>query len=427
MSISSLKFVHRKSGTNEWKIAKVYDQNELLDADYSLPGIEDSYGYATIDWAFEASQLKDGKYEIIAQSICKPIPNAPADFNSFSTSIIEGTVDRKSPSVYGQTSMEKDGGFHFIKAEAHIHFSEDILCTMPYTFTLDIESNGKSFDNDDLKIKCSKDTIGFVPKNAINKLKGKEATLIIDGVQDLVGNKMKGPYKVEFTFTKKTLSEYLRDENQKNKKRKSGRMLEDNNDSGIKYAGCDGVDQNLDGIIDDCTEDNIPPSLSIQNFFLSSHPRLPQFPFIKEPVFSTIEDARDFLLKNIAASDDCAANVKVDVSSPSATCDTTLFEVIATDPRCGDVNPIQIVTKNFLLHVDDVPPTLYTGFHAFSKAFTHHSNKQILFVNQSDERFVNVLFWYEPKVRSLTFSSFCTLCNIFFKNELGQLLAQVEG
>ena len=180
----------------------------------------------------------------------------------------------------------------------------------------------------------------------------------------------------------------------------SGRSLEDNHNSGAKNVGCDGVDQNRDGSIDDCEEDIIPPSLSIQSVPLFSNPSIPQFPFIKEPVFSTIENAKDFLLKNLVASDDCAADLNLDISSPSASCDTTLFEVTVSDPRCAAVNPTQTLTKSFLLHVDDVPPTISAGFHTSSKAFSHHTNKQILFVHESNERFVNV-FWYEPKVCKL--------------------------
>ena len=385
---------YRKLGSVAWNIAKILNQNDqLVDADYAQEGIEDDYGYGTLGWAFQASQLKDGDYEIIVQSICEPIPNAPAEYNSFSTSIIEGTVDRESPSVFGQISFDKSNKKVFVKGEIEVNFSEDILCKKPYTFSIDITYKDWLLDNDNLKIKCSEDTLRFVVKIGTgSKWVGKKVTITITDVYDLANNIMNEPYSNTFRFVKydpdntNTLS--------------SGRMLIDNHDSGTKHVGCDGIDQNRDGSIDDCEEDDIPPSLSIHSVPLFSNPRFPEIPVIKKPVFSTVKNAEDFLLKNLVASDDCAADLNLDISSPSASCDTTLFEVTVTDPRCAAVNPTQTLTKSFLLHVDDVPPTISAGFHTSLKVFSHHSNEQILFVHESNERFVNV-FWYEPKVCKL--------------------------
>jgi len=369
---------YREVGTNAWNIAKVLDNNQLLNADYAQEGIEDNYGYATLNWAFEASQLKDGDYEVIAQSVCKPIPNSPAEYNSFSTSIIEGTVDREIPSVYGLTSIEQNNNVLDVDQEVIINFSEDILCSKPYKFSIAINSEA-NLDEDDLQIKCLKDIINFhIKKSSSSTLAGKRASLIISGVQDLVGNTMSKSFKVDFSFSQS-----------------NGRRLEDDYGNITEHMGCDGVDQNSDGVIDDCEEDNVPPSLSIESLPLFSNPRFPQIPFLKNPVFSTINDAKDFLLKHLVAYDDCATELDLNVSSPFASCDGTLFEATVTDTRCGTINPTQTLTKSFLLHVDDEAPVLSVGFHPSSKTLLHQGNKQILFVQESDESFVNVLYSYK--------------------------------
>ena len=70
--------------------------------------------------------------------------------------------------------------------------------------------------------------------------------------------------------------------------------------SKLQRQGCDGVDQNCDGRVDECAEDQVPPTIRLAQ-------PMPTTPF------ADINSARDFLESHITVVDDCAAEIETDI------------------------------------------------------------------------------------------------------------------
>eukprot|EP00957_Ditylum_brightwellii_P157970 12024088-Ditylum_brightwellii.AAC.1 len=169
----------------------------------------------------------------------------------------------------------------------------------------------------------------------------------------------------------------------------------DEYDEDVKQQGCNGVDENCDGIVDDCSEDRSSPIISIKETLpVSVYTGNENITFIENPTFHTVEDARKFLLKNIKVEDDCARDMVVEVSVPEASCADTQFTVKVSDPRCSKVNPMQTVTKDFILRVDGIAPIVSVGFDHEPLEYTDQE-KKMLHIPESDVSFENVLFWYK--------------------------------
>jgi hypothetical protein len=95
--------------------------------------------------------------------------------------------------------------------------------------------------------------------------------------------------------------------------------------SKVQRQGCDGVDQNCDGRVDECAEDQVPPTIRLAQ-------PMPTTPF------ADINSARDFLESHITVVDDCAAEIETDiVFLDGPLCSSCKFSVRASDRRCDAV------------------------------------------------------------------------------------------
>lgn len=120
----------------------------------------------------------------------------------------------------------------------------------------------------------------------------------------------------------------------------------------VLRQGCDSVDQNCNGVVDECAEDNVPPSIALNH-------HLPDIPF------KSIEDAREYLINNVIVSDDCAVQFQTTVVLESdRNCCDCQFRVTAADETCAEDNqPGNAVTsKSFVLKVDSTAPVVTCGF-----------------------------------------------------------------
>ena len=275
--------------------------------------------------------------------------------------------------------------------EIIIHFSEDIKCEKPYTFILELFSSfdkTKKLDKDNFLILCEKNTILFhiEPDKYDDALSfPSPIKLNVSAAEDLAGNMMETMHEgdlITFEFSS---------ENE--------RLLKENNMQ--KGAGCDGVDQDNNGIIDDCSEDKTPPSISIQSVPIYDKPGFPDVPFLRKEFFSTVDEAKSFLKQNLLVTDDCSNDLNIDISTPEASCDLTMFDVKVTDPRCGEANPYQTVSKKFLLRVDNQTPKVSVGFHPTSRTLFYDTKKNILVVEESRKNLMNVKFWYKAEVSKI--------------------------
>jgi hypothetical protein len=115
----------------------------------------------------------------------------------------------------------------------------------------------------------------------------------------------------------------------------------------VLRQGCDGIDQNCDHVIDECAEDQVPPTIR-----LTQPP--PTIPFL------TAEEAALFIDAYLVVSDDCAAALDIDVQDQGG----GTFAVTVSDPRCVDEEGgAPTITETILLEVDDTAPTITCGFY----------------------------------------------------------------
>ena len=361
--------LYREKGENDWSPALKGVEN----IDFARETSEERSGYVTESWS--AKNLSDGTYQLKVESTCNAV-DVSSEYNSFSTEIIEGIIDVMPPSIYGRTLFEKSLQSVDLDDEIAIQFSEEILCSKPHKFGIKIKSANSTFDLGDLDVKCLYETIRFhIPRDMSKHLLGNNAVLEVEGVKDLVWNEME---KETFDFS---FSSTVR------------RLFEKINDSKIKGFGRDGVDHDNNGVIDDCGEEKKTPSISIHSVPVYHKPNFPNIPFLRGEVFSTVDEASSFLEDNLFVTNDSSSDVEVDVSTPEASCDETMFHVKATDLRCG-----HSVTKSYLLRVDNDLPKVSVGFQSMPSALFYDSKKNILVVEESGKNFMNVKFWYKVEV-----------------------------
>ena len=115
--------------------------------------------------------------------------------------------------------------------------------------------------------------------------------------------------------------------------------------------GCDGVDQDCNAVVDECAEDKVPPSLTLQT------------PIPDKPFKSTDEACR-FLQENVIVSDDCAVEFVTEIGLPSdLSCCDCEFQVTTADARCVNENtPGATANRIFIVKVDRAAPVIDCGF-----------------------------------------------------------------
>jgi len=167
-------------------------------------------------------------------------------------------------------------------------------------------------------------------------------------------------------------------------------------------AGCDGIDQDCNGKVDDCNEDNVAPSIELKN----CTPVLP---------FKSIEEAIAYLTANIQVTDDCATDISTSITLLSElNCCECTFQVTATDQRCTGQNPMANASKNFILKVDSKAPVITCGFftqqdpHHVSGGFDPCAGLPVPYPGTDDplhidrdcfaQDHVNAAFWYQIEV-----------------------------
>jgi len=166
--------------------------------------------------------------------------------------------------------------------------------------------------------------------------------------------------------------------------------------------GCDNVDQNCNGIVDECAEDLIPPIIRLTK-------KAPSAPF------KSIAEARKFLEHNLKVTDDCAVDLEIQITDPPDPCTKDcVFAVFVFNPHCIDVpSPGEAQEfKNFAFAVDRNVPIVNCGF--FTPQDPYHVSDSFdpcagetppypapgdpLHINQGcfgGDDLIDVSFWYE--------------------------------
>lgn len=362
--LESVKLRYREEG-EEWEDAVMFDGQK---ADFVDSNVVEESGYLRLEWNAK-DIVKAGNYDIKVECKCKKQDDLPEEYNEFSTNIIRGIIDKIPPSVYGKTSIEEKNNIISPDNEVIVKFSEELTCTKPHKFLIEISTDGKKLlDNSNLQILCASNEIRFyIEPVSRHGLYGKEVQMKLVNILDLAGNVMNpdshDPYILRFEFTGKD------------------RLLLQKVDI-KKERSCD-------------CEDKAPPSISIHSVPVYNHPDFPSVPFLREEFFSTADEAKSFLRNNLLISDECAKDLKVDISCPLASCDETIFDVTVTDPRCGDVNENQTITKSYLLRVDSNAPMVSVGFRPTSRPLFYDPEKNFMVVEENHKNFMNTKFWHK--------------------------------
>ena len=147
-------------------------------------------------------------------------------------------------------------------------------------------------------------------------------------------------------------------------------------------------------------EDLVPPTIAFKEALtVSAYERDDGLTIIDSPAFTSLEDARKYLKSIIKADDDCATDLSITVSSPLlAACTNTVFTVTVTDPRCSELNPLQTVSKDFALVVDDIAPSVSVGFEREADSTYFDQEGIYLHIDEVNHDYENTMFSYNVTV-----------------------------
>ncbi|CAB9502336.1 expressed unknown protein [Seminavis robusta] len=165
------------------------------------------------------------------------------------------------------------------------------------------------------------------------------------------------------------------------------RHLVEHGNSYAKFSGCDGLDQDLDGISDNCEEDFSPPELVIppgtEIESIVSVTGTATAHSVPDKIFQSGEAAKSYLERVLRVADDCAPESAL-----------SLNLTLVNDTReCGSIvraAPIHYcdkqvnfgIEKNFHVQVDSSPPAVLCGF---DSPHTLDDDKTVMILEEADE------------------------------------------
>jgi hypothetical protein len=177
-----------------------------------------------------------------------------------------------------------------------------------------------------------------------------------------------------------------------------------------KYAGCDGLDQNLENGADDCEEDEYPPEL-----VLSSGAEIATDCSAEEDVvcfagmMSSLESAEAYLKSVVDVVDDCTPfdMLESEIEYLGGNCSEALWRVTAQSLElCHPDDPIILgETKKFRLGLDSskpVPKCSFTIPNQKDLLKQRWVDGQTLLIDKDDGKLVNAYFSFDVDVSTNT-------------------------
>jgi hypothetical protein len=158
------------------------------------------FGYAKLYW--DVGLLADGKYEIRVSTECDPAGIDPPDgINNVFSSVIAGVVDTVPPKVFDNAPEPADGTLS-AGDEIRVDFTEELLCTAPYVFSVQVTvGSSLVYSKDSLDIVCEGRSIIISLANllSLDSLSGVDVSVTVSGVKDLALNELEED--ATWTFT----------------------------------------------------------------------------------------------------------------------------------------------------------------------------------------------------------------------------------
>jgi len=159
-SLEKVELRYRKVGKtleSDWNVARGDISGSMVDIDL-VNSEEDDYGFLRQDWDIAEQPLADGNYELQARSFC-PGDSIPSNLMYSTTNIALLKLDRIPPKPFLFPS-ETDT-FHVGDALI-FEYDEELDCTQPFSFTLDIAISGSGFvfNKDNMIVVCEDRMIG---------------------------------------------------------------------------------------------------------------------------------------------------------------------------------------------------------------------------------------------------------------------------
>lgn len=188
---------YRRVGNVDWLTAYDIDGNEINLANET---VHHPSGYSVVN--IDVTLLDDGDYELRLLSYCSARDGLVGQRES---QILEGTIDRTPPRLFGQFAEPVDGTYS-PGDSISLTFTEDISCREPFVFDVNmfVHAIGASFsatnpddvieiDRDNLDILCSYNTISiaFTSQTTMytwDTIVGKAVTVYVENVRDIAGN-----------------------------------------------------------------------------------------------------------------------------------------------------------------------------------------------------------------------------------------------
>ena len=348
----------RSMDRGSWEKGLLADGTQV---DFAAQGVEDELGYAKVFW--DVSGIVDSTYKIKVQSQCTDL--GVSDDRAYDTEPIEFILDRIPPAIYGKPQVKLIGPASVVQDEEFgFSFKEPLFCDDPYTFDLEVtlskEGNVQTLSHGNgLHVKCLATDIRYrFDDQALEGFTSNTTVaLALSGVQDLAGNQME-TYSETFSWNQKETNQ-------------AASVVQTGNTTAIQCVatqhaerpnlGCDGLDNDCDGEIDECDEDQIPPKLSFKDgLAVDALEDDEGLVTINTPTFKSISEAQSYLASILVAEDDCMVDLPLSVTPPSlgASCQSTIFKVTATSTQCPD----QTVTRQYQMTVDTDVPVITAGF-----------------------------------------------------------------
>jgi hypothetical protein len=202
---------------------------------------------------------------------------------------------------------------------------------------------------------------------------------------------------------------------------------------GVKFAGCDGVDQDTDpdyfgpsryGVIDECEEDTYPPEIVLPESLPVKLDCMSADAVCVDKLFRNQPEAIAYLKATIGVTDDCTPQEMLDTEvslvgdgvGDGLLCGEKKFKVtpISKDICEPDSDDIEGISKTFIVEIDADKPQVTCGF---SKTVPEGTAQLTRWVDENENNLflrlgggsnwnpVDAGLFYEVKVRSLNVSS----------------------